>query len=208
MATTDTAIPTTSQRRAREIMGRNLFGVEEAIRHFGVNPTKQQTAALSETPFTEATLEACKDSHVLVAVFPLSILEIRNRVDRRLLYSREDAWCNQQAFAKQEGEAGWALVRKTPVANSTAKTWQEQQALLREDEETPTARVMVYAIIGHYLATGERLFENIYVRCSDVDSGGFRVLLGRFDADGLFVSDAWDGHRDDDFGASSARKSN
>jgi len=30
--------PTTSRKRAREIMGKNFFGVEETIRHFGVNP--------------------------------------------------------------------------------------------------------------------------------------------------------------------------
>jgi hypothetical protein len=49
--------PTTSQKRAREIMGRNTFGIEEAIRHFGVNPTRQQIAALSEIPCSEETLE-------------------------------------------------------------------------------------------------------------------------------------------------------
>ena len=48
---------TTSQKRAREIMGRNYFGIEEAIRHFRVNPSRQQLAALAEVPFTEATLE-------------------------------------------------------------------------------------------------------------------------------------------------------
>ena len=29
-------------------MGHNFFGVEEAIRHFGVNPTRDQIVALSE----------------------------------------------------------------------------------------------------------------------------------------------------------------
>src|SRR3989344_2565717 len=48
---------TTSQKRAREIMGRNMFGVEEAISHFGVNPTRQQTAALSEIPSSDAPLD-------------------------------------------------------------------------------------------------------------------------------------------------------
>src|SRR5262249_53752582 len=148
--------PTTSQKRAREIMSRNFFGVEEAIKHFGVNPTRQQTAMLSEVPFSEEVLTACKDTHILVAVFPISILEIRGRVDRKLFYSHEDAWYNKQAFAKDKGETAWALIRKTPVPNSTSKTWPEQQALLTKDEETPTARVMVYTIIGHYLATGER----------------------------------------------------
>ena len=53
--------PTTSQKRAREIMGKNFFGVEEAIKHFGINPARQQLAALSEIPFSEAVLEQSKD---------------------------------------------------------------------------------------------------------------------------------------------------
>lgn len=200
--------PTVSQKRAREIMGRNLFGVEEATKHFGVSPTRQQLAVLSEIPFTEAVLQSCKDTHVLVAVFPLSILEIRGRVKRELFNSHDDAWYNSQAFAKDKGVVGWHLVRKTPVANSTSKSWSEQQALLTKDEATPTARVMTYMIIGHYLATGERLFRNLYVRCSEVDSDGDRVYVGRFDGGGLSVSRYWGGHRGSDLGLVSSRKSN
>jgi hypothetical protein len=198
--------PTTSQKRAREIMGRNMFGVEEAIRHFGVNPSRQQTAALSEIPFSEATLEQCKETHVLVAAFPLSILEIKGKVaqGQRLFYEQD--WYNKQSFAKDKGEAEWQLVRKTPVDNSTSKTWQEQQALIGNNEEAPTARVMVYTIIGHYLATGERLFEKIYVRCSDVDSDGYRVFVGDFDSGGLYVNSYRDGSRYGHVGAASARK--
>ena len=199
--------PSTSQKRAREIMGKNIFGVEEAIQHFGVNPSKQQTAYLAEVPFSEAVLEVCKNTHVLVAVFPLSILEIRGKVDKKLFYSHEDAWYNKQAFAKEKGEIGWQLVRKTPVDNSTSKTWNDQQALLSKDDETPKAQVVVYTIIGHFLATGERLFENIYVRCSDLDSDGDRVYVGGFGAEGLGVSSDWGYYRDDGLWLASARKS-
>jgi len=61
--------PSTSQKLAREIMGTNFFGIEEAIKHFGVNPSKQQLAALAEVPFSEEVLRSAKDTHVLVAVF-------------------------------------------------------------------------------------------------------------------------------------------
>jgi len=199
---------TTSQKRAREIMGRNTFGIEEAIQHFGVTPSRQQIAGLSEIPFSEAMLEACKDTHVLVAVFQFSILEIRGRVpqDQRLFYNQD--WYNNQAFAKKRGETEWKLVRKTPVANSTNKTWSEQQALLANNEETPTARMMTYTIIGHFLATGERLFENVYVRCLDIDSYGIRVGVGDFGSDGLDVDDDLGGDRGRGVGLSSARKFN
>jgi hypothetical protein len=197
--------PTTTQKLARAI-GIPVFGVEEAIQHFGVKPTRTQFSALAEIPFTEAELHECKDSHILVAVFPMSILDVRDKVERKLFYSHEDAWYNKQAFAKDKGEALWQLVRKTPVEKSTSKTWDEQQAILAKNEETPKAQVMVYTIIGHFLATGERLFEHVYVRCSDVGSDGLRVYVGGFDSCGLLVDDYWDVYRNDFLGVSSVRK--
>jgi len=198
--------PTTSQKRSREIMGRNFFGVEEATKCFGVNPTRQQLVALSEIPFSEAVLEQSKDTHVLVAVFPLSILEIRGKVEHQLFYSHEDAWYNKQSFAKERGEASWQLVCKTSVINSTSKNWQEQQALLGDDDEVPSARVMVYTIIGLYMATGERLFESVYVRTSSVSSDGHHVDTGGFDSKGLYVYDGWGDYDRSSIGLASSRK--
>ncbi|MBT9171597.1 MAG: hypothetical protein DDT18_01981 [Actinobacteria bacterium] len=197
---------TTNQKRAREIMGKNFFGVEEAIKHFGfgVNPTHQQLAALSEIPFSETVLEQSKNTHVLVAVFPLSVLEIRDKVGSKLFYYQ--SWYNKESFAKERGETSWQLVRQTPVDNSISKNWQEQQTLLSKDDEVPSAQVMVYTIIGHYLATGERLFEHIYVRTFSVGSDGYRVFVGRFGSRGLVVFSYWDDFRYDDLGVSSARK--
>jgi hypothetical protein len=199
--------PSMSQKLAREIMGKNFFGIEEAIKHFGVNATKQQLAYLAEVPFSEEVLKSCKDTHVLVAVFPLSILDIRGiaqkQPGRTLFYSQD--WYDKQAFAKDKGEVGWQLVRKEPIANSTSKTWNDQQMLLLKDEETPTARIVVYTMIGRFLATGERLFEKVYVRCVDLGSDGRRVSVGCFAAGGLVVY--WlDVCRVDSIGLSAARK--
>lgn len=197
---------TTPQKRAREIMGRNFFGIEEATRYFGVNPSRQHIAALADIPFSEETLESCKTTHVLVAVFPLSILEIRSKVSggQHLFYNQD--WYDKEFFAKDKGEMSWQLIRKTPIEDSTDKTWQEQQALLSDKEETPNARTVVYAIIGHFLATGERLFEHIYVRCSDVDSSYNWVDVGLFASSGLDVSLSWGDVRRSSIGVASARK--
>lgn len=197
--------PSTSQKRAREIMGRNFFGVEEAIKHFGLSPSNPQLAFFSEVPFSEAILETSKDTHVLVAVFPLSILEIRGKIGKH--FYRQD-WYNNQLFVRDKSDLGWYLVRKTPVERSTSKNWGEQQAPLSKDEETPKAQVMVYTIVGHFLATGERLFEKIWVRCSDLDSDGLRVVVGHFDTVGLHVlSYRWDDVLSFSLGVASARKS-
>ncbi len=200
--------PTTTQKLARAIMGSlsagGYFGIEEAIRHFGVKPTLAQLATLAEIPFTEAVLQECKDTHILVAVFPMSILDIRKRVERKLFYSHENAWYNTQSFAEKKGEARWRLIKKTPVLNSTGKTWNEQKELLNENEEILKARVMVYTIIGHYLATGERLFRNVYVRCADLDSDDNRVNVGSFNQAGLYVNYWRDSYRYDYIGLASS----
>ena len=198
--------PSTSQAEARKIMGKNMFGIEEAQKHFGIVPTKPQLGYLAEIPFSAEVLEACKDTHILVAVFPLTIPEVRSKAKRGLFYSYDDAWYNNQAFASEKAELGWHLIRKTPVEDSTSKTWKEQQALLSKDEETPTAPVMIYTIIGHFLATGERLFEKIYVRTSSLGSDGDRVSVGGFGSEGLYVCGWRDGRRDAGIGLSGARK--
>lgn len=199
--------PSTSQTRAHEIMGSNMFGVEEAIKHFGVNPSKQQLAYLADVPFTEAVLEACKTTHVLVAVFPMSLLDIRGACKGTAGLFYDQDWYNKQAFAKERGEVGWYLVRKTPIDDSLSKTWDEQQALLTQDEEPPTIRVLVYTMIGHFKATEKRLFEMLYVRCPDVDMNDNRVVVGHLDAKGLRIRClVWDYHRESIMGLASARK--
>jgi hypothetical protein len=200
--------PSTSQKLAREIMGKNFFGIEEAIKYFGVNPSKKQLAYLAEIPWSEEVLRACKDTHILIATFALSVLDVRGIVKKlagETLFYNQD-WYDKQAFAADKGEIDWQLVRKESVANSTSKTWNEQQALLSKDEETPKARVVVQTAIGHFLATGERLFEKIYVRCVDLDSDGSRVYVGRFGARGLDVYRYWDDDQDGSLGVSAARK--
>jgi hypothetical protein len=196
---------TISVTDARKIMGTNFFGIEEAAKYFGVHPAPDEIRALARVPFSLDTLRASRDSHILVAVFPLSIIEIRSKVDPRSFYRQW--WYNKESFANDTGIVGWRLVRKAAVVDSTSKSWEEQQKILGENDETPAARVLVYAAIGHFLATGERLFEEVTVRTADADSDGNRVSIGFFDADGLSISSFWEGERGSGLGLSSARKS-
>ena len=181
---------TTSQEQAREIMGQNFFGIEEAIMHCGVSPSNQQIAALAEIPFMDDVLESHKDTHILIAVFPISILEITSG-NSPILSSHVGKQHKNEKFIESKGTTGWQLVRKTPIEGSTDKTWDEQQALLGKDNEIPSARVMAYTIIGHYLATGEQLFIDVWARCSDLDSGGCHVAVGSSGGNWLFLF--WDG---------------
>lgn len=198
--------PSVSQKTARAIMGQNYIGVDKSIEHLKVTPSKADLKVLEEVPFSEAVLEACKDTHVLVAVLPMSVMSLWEKT-KHLFYSKDDPWYRKEGFAKEKGQAGWHLVRKDIVPNSTSKTWQEQQSLLGKDDETPTARVLIYTVILTFLATGVKLLPNIYARVSNLVSVGIRVRVGDFGDGGLYVNGNWDGDRLDLIGVSSARKS-
>lgn len=193
--------------RAREIMGKNFLGLEEAIGYFGVSPNSEQWAELSVIRLSYEVLKQHKDTHILVAVPSLSIINTRSRVQGKELFYNQN-WYEKEPSALEEGEWGWHLVQKTPVLDSLSKNWDEQIVLLRKEDEVPSARVMVYTIIGYFLATGERLFEKVHVRTSSVSSFGCRVDVGRFDSFGLHVRSGWGGRRHDNIGLASSRKFN
>lgn len=171
------------------------------MKHFGINPTRDQLSVLAEVPFAEETLEECRETHVLVAVFPMSILDVYDKIYNGF---SEDAEYKNQAFAKDKGELSWELIKKTPIEDSTDGIYREQLTLLSDKEKVPTAQVMVYTIIGHFFTTGERLFERIYIRCSDMDSRGAHVFIGKFFSSGLYIGSLFDGYSYNDLGLASA----
>ena len=195
-----------SFRRARDIMGDNFFGVSEALRYFGIHPLMTDLLSLTRIPFSEEELKNKRHSHVLSAVFPMSITSIRTRMKRVFNYSECAPWYLAQAFAKIPGESRWELVLKTPVQYSMRKTWDEQQALLTRNEETPNSRVLYYTMCGQFIARGERLLGEVTVRCSDVNPSGERVHVGRFGEHGPEIGLELDEHRVDYVGVASARK--
>ena len=157
------------------------------MEHFGVTPSEEQLAAFAEIPLLiQEALESRKETHVLVAVFPISILDIREMDDS--LFSPAYGWDDSKGFAKNKGKAGWQLIRKTPTKDSTDKYWSKQQELLGKDEEVPSAQVMVYTIIGYYKNTDERLFEWFYVRTSSGEAFYKRLFRHSYIVVGAFNS--------------------
>lgn len=185
-------------KRARKILELNFFGVEEAMKWFGVNPTTEDLAKLAKIPFSDEMLRKHKDTHILVAVFPLSIVEVRERAiqitEEGETPFTERCWYKNRVFACNRGEAGWSFVRKTPRPSGCklriAPTIVSEISLVQEDVEgVPSARVMVYTIIGHFLATRERLFTNIWVRCSDTNTSFMDFInVGNFEYGKLYLS--------------------
>jgi hypothetical protein len=171
-----------SHAEARNIMWYNhFFGIEDVIECLGMQPTENQIKALERIPFTRELLQACKDTHILIAVFSLSILEI-GEMNKELILQPKDEWCKDEEFAMDKGLASWQLVRKDFVENSVDKTWNEEQLLLGEDDIVPSARVMVYTMIVYHLKNNKDkvLLYNVFGRCSCVTSNGDCVCVSTF----------------------------
>ena len=145
-------------------------------------PTPRRSRILQPVALrSEKVLQSVKDTHILIALFPLSILDIRE-MNQQLFGKIEDSLYKLSCMVDRgKAECEWLLVKKAPVENSMGKTWDEQQLLLEKLEKfnNPSyARVMVYTIIGHFLATNERLFEEIYVRCHSIGLYSEHLIVG------------------------------
>jgi len=175
-----------TQKRAKEIMGDNFFGIKEGKKFFKIPNYKEfNTLELEkEIPFSETLLEKVRDTHLLIAVFPLSIIQMREIVSHLF---PDQIWYNNEPFAKRCGRMGWQLVCKTETTPKSSSKELTKQQLGGEKNKIPTAQILVYSIIGHYLNTGERLFESSYVYTSSFTESKSPVVVGCFDLRGLKI---------------------
>ena len=194
--------------QAQVILGVDFITPEEVAKARGLVYTDDQLAELAETVPSLDVLEWCKaNGYAVMPASPsaMSLLEVR-AVKSNHFYSKSGGWYENENFAREDKTSfGWLAIRKTPVKNSTSKTWGEQNKLLSKLETVPNAAEMSWFITTYYEVRGIRLFENIYVRTSSLDSHGYHVRVGLFDAKGLGVY-CWYGDRRYGLGLASSRK--
>lgn len=187
---------------AREIMGPNMCGVGESVEYFKLSPSQEQIRLYTQVPWSEDTLEEAKETHFLVAVFPISIVKMSD-LHGRLLNTDTwpRAWILGCPFAERPGETGWHLVRKTPLEGSLGLPFADQKRLLGVREFIPSAQVMIYTVIAHFKTTRnpsilgdkevlvhpdvskndfKQLFRDTIVNCADCEDG-YRIQVGYFD---------------------------
>lgn len=184
--------PVTTQEIAREIMGKNYFGIEEAVRFYGIEPTAEQLERLKEVPFTIEQLSARKDSHVLIAVFPKEPISIIRADYMELFNPICDATFSaplspSNRFIVETGELGWHLISKYAMHNSQSPIYEDQLKMPGEKEKIPSARTLIYLLVGHFLSTQERLFEHSLFSTSNWSGQHDQVMVGHFNMRGMWV---------------------
>ncbi len=195
---------------AQSILGADFITPEEVTKARGaIVYTGEETQKLAESLPPQDVLKWCKENGYAVMPAPpraCSTLDVRE-IQSAHFYSKTGGWYADQKFAREDKTSfGWLLIKKTPVPNSTSKTWNEQNKLLSALEKVPNAAEMSWFITTYFEVRGVRLFEGVYVRTSSLDSGGYRVSVGSFVSDGLYVSVSWDDFRGGNIGLSAARK--
>lgn len=195
---------------AQSFLGADFITPEEVTKaRSSIVYTAEQITALAESLPSEDVLKWCKENGYAVIPAPptaMSLLDVRE-IKSTHFYSETGGWYADQKFAHEDKTSfGWLAIKKTPVSNSTSKTWNKQNKLLSALEKVPNAAEMSWFITTYFEVRGVRLFEGVYVRTSSLDSFGYRVYVGDFVSDGLYVSYYWDDNRNDNIGLSAARK--
>lgn len=136
----------------------------------------------------------------------LSILDLRAVVASKGNTFCPQDWYDNEPFTHRDEAPRYRQVRLRPFPDSFRKTFAEQQLLVPDGEEVPSARVMVTALVVQFLATGQRLLESCSVHTADVCPDGGRVYGGSSGRGGLYVLSRWDDIRDCNIGLASSRK--
>ena len=197
---------------ARTILGKDFISPENVMKsRKAIVYTDDQLAQFGDTVPKPEVLEWCRDNgYILVAGpnRPMSLLEVRD-LKRGHFYSKEGGWYAEQKFAENDkADTRWILLRKEPVPGSTSKNWNEQQALLSDDEVTPNVAEVAWCVTTFKAVRNTYLLPSVYVRTSSLVSDGNRVNVGDFDAKGLNVNNYWDDNRNGNLGVSAVRQSN
>ncbi len=196
----------TSLEDARAILRANLLDLDAVRNYFHVRVSALWRARLREVPFDRIVLKEFKDTHLLFAGVPLSILDLRKRTDQRLF--QRPLWYARDQFARDERVTlRWYLLRKDVVPGSMGRAFMEQVPLLGEEEEVPRACEAAYGILLYFLARGVRLFANTCARCIDLalsegTPAHARIDVGDFNDSGIGVA-LWDDEPDEGIGLAS-----
>lgn len=123
-----------------------------------------------------------------------------------LFWSKKDPWWAKEKFAKETPEKGTYEIYFDKSFNQTFSEQTKDLALVELEVCHPA--IAIEAILEHFKKTGERLLPDWYARTSAVVAVGDRVVVGRFDGDGLSVGHYWDDDCVSNLGLLSARNLN
>ena len=182
--------PTASQIAAKKILGDRFLGVEEVAKHYDPDFKISHIAALWDVPIPLPVLERGKETHILVAGLPISVLDIKKRHARLFnkanIYNEE--WYKPWSHSRTKMTLGWHWL---PVIEKSDSGY-NGAGFVKQGNSLKVVEV-AYAAILYYLVSGKRLYHDYYVWCQDLDNAKGHGVCGNFDDEGLRIArfDRW-----------------
>jgi|SRR3990167_1187338 len=130
-----------------------------------------------------------------------SINELRGMFPYFFYSKMGEGWYDNEVFAKEKDKPQMRKISLAIVDGSLNKTFEDQKKMLPKGQEIPTARILISAILLHFLDTGEKAFTMYWTRTITRTALGGLVLV-RGSAQGLGV-DGWDDDAGPDAGVAS-----
>ncbi len=163
-----------SYEQAKEIMDRNFIGLEKIKEYFGINLIPDQYFKYAQIPYSIKTLQSLRDTHILVAVFPISIFEMMEKhpklFDVEGINSRYSS--PNELFIRDQGKCQWILLNKTGME-------------YKQGYDCLTAQPVVYSMISYFLSTAELMFTDFHgVHVSNTTCQEGHEVYVRFSEDG------------------------
>jgi hypothetical protein len=188
--------------------GVHHFGITDWQTYFNLALPIRLVAAAGQFPWRPTVLDApcpfhrgrlVRDTHfAFVSLDSMTMMELQRlnpKGGQPRFYSDEDSWYADEAFAIERTLGlRWHLLLKEIVPGSENKTFEEQQAMLPEDYEVPSALAETAKSLLRAKKTGAYANGTRYACTSDRDIVGSRVCVGRFDRGGIHVNFRCDVH--------------
>ena len=189
-----------TESKAREILGKNFIGSAELKKIVEVFPL-EVPVQLPEITFGEEFLKERKETHILILCVTkfsdnkdISIGEIRNKITscngNPCFYNQD--WYLKEQFINKPLELKWLFVSNELLDESRAMP---ADSVVKKYSLHSAVELTYIFFVNFFVNNGEKLWNNDYVWCYDVDDKGDQIYVGRYtDASGL-NADGFEIHR-------------
>lgn len=178
-----------SIKNAKELFGKNFIGIDELqiiSDKLGIGGLDLICNACPEIPYSFEYLEKYKDTYILFLCIPyfedgspLTLVKMRDHFGHKSeqfepCFYNQDWYINEQFANETTIEFKWYLVKKSVFEEY--RGIQPYEVCL----ELPSALLCCYLFFVYYFHCKEILWKNDYLWCSDVDSFGDQIYVGRY----------------------------
>jgi hypothetical protein len=178
-----------TEHEASLIMGRNFFGVDQGIDHLHSIPDERNIGLLAKIPFSRELLQSCSKTHMLVAVPPVSIMDMKDMIGSPVLNFEFCTESDSAPFLLDKDSASWQLILKWCIPWSLGTTHNEQLRLAGAVEKIPVARDLMYALaVNTILHPDEKFTDPLFMRCKGITNYPREVAIVGGDSSGLRAS--------------------